>query len=73
LVREEKEPGAGIERAAPLKQMPQPHQPEGETRAERVREEWAESVMRSVVTPRGEPFFADYPELTKEAVGSTFP
>ncbi|HEX4959342.1 MAG TPA: type IV secretion system DNA-binding domain-containing protein [Thermoanaerobaculia bacterium] len=34
---------------------------------ERVREEWAENVMRSVVTPRGEPFFADYPELTKAA------
>jgi Type IV secretion-system coupling protein DNA-binding domain len=34
---------------------------------ERVRERWAESVMRAVVTGRGEPFFADYPELTKLA------
>jgi hypothetical protein len=34
---------------------------------ERVREEWAESVMRAVLSPRGEPFFADYPELTKQA------
>jgi hypothetical protein len=34
---------------------------------ERVREEWAESVMRAVLSPRGEPFFADYPELTKAA------
>ncbi len=33
----------------------------------RVREEWAESVMRAVHSPRGEPFFADYPELTKAA------
>src|SRR5579863_2454180 len=33
----------------------------------RVRERWAESVMRAVVTGRGEPFFADYPELTKLA------
>ncbi|HSN88427.1 MAG TPA: type IV secretion system DNA-binding domain-containing protein, partial [Thermoanaerobaculia bacterium] len=33
----------------------------------RVREEWAESVMRAVHSPRGEPFFADYPELTKQA------
>lgn len=34
---------------------------------ERVREKWAESVMRAVLSPRGEPFFADYPELTKLA------
>ncbi len=34
---------------------------------ERVRERWAESVMRAVVTGGGEPFFADYPELTKAA------
>jgi len=34
---------------------------------ERVREEWAESVMRAVITPHGEPFFADCPELTKQA------
>jgi hypothetical protein len=34
---------------------------------QRVREEWAASVMRAVVTGRGEPFFADYPELTKLA------
>ncbi len=34
---------------------------------ERVREEWAESVMRAVHSPRGDPFFADYPELTKQA------
>ncbi len=34
---------------------------------ERVREGWAESVMRAVITPHGEPFFADYPELTKAA------
>lgn len=34
---------------------------------ERVREEWAESVMRAVVTGKGEPFFANYPELTKAA------
>ena len=34
---------------------------------ERVRERWAESVMRAVLSPRGEPFFADYPELTKLA------
>jgi hypothetical protein len=34
---------------------------------ERVREEWAESVMRAVHSPQGEPFFADYPELTKQA------
>ena len=33
----------------------------------RVREEWAASVMRAVQTGRGEPFFADYPELTKMA------
>ena len=33
----------------------------------RVREEWAESVMRAVHSPGGEPFFADYPELTKAA------
>jgi hypothetical protein len=33
----------------------------------RVREEWAASVMRAVVTGGGEPFFADYPELTKLA------
>ncbi len=33
----------------------------------RVRERWAESVMRAVVTGGGEPFFADYPELTKAA------
>jgi hypothetical protein len=35
---------------------------------ERVREEWAESVMRAVHSPRGEPFFADYPELMLAAV-----
>lgn len=34
---------------------------------ERVREGWAESVMRAVHSPRGEPFFADYSELTKAA------
>jgi Type IV secretion-system coupling protein DNA-binding domain len=34
---------------------------------QRVREQWAESVMRAVVSGRGEPFFADYPELTKLA------
>jgi Type IV secretion-system coupling protein DNA-binding domain len=34
---------------------------------QRVREEWAASVMRAVLTGRGEPFFADYPELTKLA------
>jgi hypothetical protein len=34
---------------------------------QRVREEWAASVMCAVVTGRGEPFFADYPELTKLA------
>jgi hypothetical protein len=34
---------------------------------QRVREEWAASVMRAVVSGRGEPFFADYPELTKMA------
>lgn len=28
---------------------------------------WAESVSRAVVTPRGEPFFADAPEVTKLA------
>jgi Type IV secretion-system coupling protein DNA-binding domain len=33
----------------------------------RVRERWAESVMRAVVTGGGEPFFSDYPELTKMA------
>jgi hypothetical protein len=33
----------------------------------RVREQWAESIMRAVVTGGGEPFFADYPELTKAA------
>jgi hypothetical protein len=34
---------------------------------QRVRERWAESVMRAVVSGHGEPFFADYPELTKLA------
>ncbi len=34
---------------------------------QRVREDWAESVMRAVITPHGKPFFADYPELTKAA------
>ena len=35
---------------------------------ERVREEWAESVMRAVLAPDGDkPFFANYPELTKAA------
>src|ERR1700680_1681365 len=34
---------------------------------QRVREEWAASVMRAVHTGGGEPFFADYPELTKLA------
>jgi hypothetical protein len=34
---------------------------------QRVREEWAASVMSAVHSPRGEPFFADYPELTKMA------
>ena len=29
---------------------------------------WAESVMRAVHTPQGEPFFADDPDLTKLAV-----
>jgi hypothetical protein len=33
----------------------------------RVREPWAESVMHVVHSPRGEPFFADFPELTKLA------
>jgi hypothetical protein len=33
----------------------------------RVREEWAASVMQAVHTGGGEPFFADYPELTKLA------
>ncbi len=33
----------------------------------RVRERWAESVMQAVHTGGGEPFFADYPELTKLA------
>ncbi len=34
----------------------------------RVREEWAESVMRAVLAPGGDkPFFVDYPELTKAA------
>lgn len=33
----------------------------------RASESWAESVMRSVVTAKGEPFFADFPELTKRA------
>src|ERR1700674_1547248 len=33
----------------------------------RVRERWAESVMQAVHTGGGEPFFADYPELTKMA------
>ena len=28
---------------------------------------WAESVLRSVVTPRGDPFFADAPEITSFA------
>lgn len=31
---------------------------------EETREPWAESVFRSVVTSRGEPFFADAPEIT---------
>jgi hypothetical protein len=34
---------------------------------QRVREEWAASVMRAVVSGRGEPFFSDYPELTSMA------
>jgi type IV secretion system coupling TraD/TrwB family protein len=34
---------------------------------QRVREEWAASVMRAVVTGGGAPFFSDYPELTKMA------
>jgi hypothetical protein len=34
---------------------------------ERVREPWAESVMRAIVAPGGKPFFADYPELTAHA------
>ncbi len=34
---------------------------------QRVREEWAASIMRAVLTGNGEPFFADYPELTKLA------
>jgi type IV secretion system coupling TraD/TrwB family protein len=34
---------------------------------ERAREPWAESVMHAVLSPGGEPFFADYPELTKLA------
>lgn len=34
---------------------------------ERVREPWAESVMRAVVAGGGAPFFADFPELTKRA------
>ncbi|MEP7010168.1 MAG: type IV secretion system DNA-binding domain-containing protein [Acidobacteriota bacterium] len=32
-----------------------------------VRAPWAESVVRSVVTPSGDPFFADAPEVTKLA------
>ena len=38
-----------------------------------ARQPWAESVLRSVVTPKGEPFFADAPEITafaKEKVSS---
>jgi type IV secretory system conjugative DNA transfer VirD4/TraG family protein/type IV secretion system coupling TraD/TrwB family protein len=34
---------------------------------ERAREPWAESVIHAVVSPGGEPFFADFPELTKLA------
>jgi Type IV secretion-system coupling protein DNA-binding domain len=34
---------------------------------QRVRERWAESVIQAVHTGGGEPFFADYPELTKLA------
>jgi hypothetical protein len=34
---------------------------------ERVREGWAPSVMRAVVTGDGKPFFADFPELTSLA------
>jgi hypothetical protein len=34
---------------------------------QRVREEWAASIMRAVVSGRGEPFFSDYPELTSMA------
>ncbi|HXO39852.1 MAG TPA: type IV secretion system DNA-binding domain-containing protein [Thermoanaerobaculia bacterium] len=34
---------------------------------QRVRERWAESVMHAVHTGGGQPFFADYPELTKLA------
>ena len=34
----------------------------------RVREGWAESVTRAVHLPHGKPFFADYPELTKQAM-----
>jgi hypothetical protein len=33
----------------------------------RVREPWAESVMRAIVAPDGKPFFVDYPELTNLA------
>lgn len=31
---------------------------------EAVRQPWAESVLRAVVAPKGEPFFADAPEIT---------
>lgn len=34
---------------------------------EPVRESWAESILRAVHSPAGEPFFADFPELTKQA------
>jgi predicted DNA-binding transcriptional regulator AlpA len=34
---------------------------------EPARESWAESIMRAVHTSGGEPFFADFPELTKLA------
>lgn len=34
---------------------------------EEVKGPWAENVMRSVTTPRGEPFFADAPGLTDRA------
>lgn len=34
---------------------------------EGVRSPWSESILRSVTTPSGDPFFADAPEVTKRA------
>lgn len=33
-----------------------------------VRKPWAESIRRSVLTPNGQPFFADNPDLTRHAL-----